>query len=149
MGREYIWDSSSWPRPSRVSPPTPSTSAPAPGCSARSLLRIRMTVPSRCPRSRLVCVTTCSCTLHHGTQGQASQHCPFKKATIKSLPAVLWEERGTPSFRHACHAITSFRTGPQLLSYMQSRRSSAGALLVVVINVEWICLIACKLNEQS
>ena len=77
MGREYSWDSSSWPRPSRVSPPTPSTSAPAPGCSVRSLLRIRMTVPSRCPLSRLVCVTTCSCTLHHGSQAQAAQHCAF------------------------------------------------------------------------
>ena len=75
MGREYSWDSSSWPRPSRVSPPTPSTSAPAPGCSVRSLLRIRMTVPSRCPLSRLVCVTTCSCTLHRRSQVQAVQHC--------------------------------------------------------------------------
>ena len=87
MGREYSWDSSSWPRPSRVSPPTPSTSAPAPGCSVRSLLRIRMTVPSRCPLSRLVCVTTCSCTLNHGSQVQAAQHMHF----------FLWQSRNHAS----------------------------------------------------
>lgn len=64
MGRVYIWDSRSCPSPSKVSPPTPRTRAPAPGSNRLSPVRSRMRVPSRCPLSRVVCVTTCSCTLH-------------------------------------------------------------------------------------
>ena len=72
---------------------------------------------------------------------------PFGRATVAPLPAKMWKQLGVPIFRHACHAITLFRTRPLPFSHFQPRVKTLGALLVVVINVEWVCLIACKLNE--
>ena len=137
IGRVNDWASNCCARPIRVSPPTPSTSAPAPGSSLLSWVRIRINVPSRCPDPRDCCVTTCSWTLH-SSKGQSGStacrnsirsNCSFSSPLPGFISVYIYSQLMANKSKNGMREKSILRCGLTCSSHLH-RKGMAGSLQI-------------------